>query len=138
MLTSFSDLLCHPNEVIRKVLSKTNKMRGQPSPGHILLTKYNDFGFWANLDDVSPVTSLCDVLQGIFGFFVILESLLVILPSSISNRAFPGIFRQNFPKIVVWGATSREGRVGPGFRPSSEVKKWTAPKTKFRREAKIS
>ena len=62
MLTSsFSDLLYHPNVVFRKVLSKTNKMRGQPSPGHILLKSYNDFGFWANFDDVSSVTSLCDV-----------------------------------------------------------------------------
>ena len=42
------------------------------------------------------VTSLWrhnDVIRGIFGFFVILESLLVILPSLISNRSFPGIFR---------------------------------------------
>ena len=61
LTSSFSDLLYHPNVVFRKVLSKTNKMRGQPSPGHILLKSYNDFGFWANFDDVSPVTSLCDV-----------------------------------------------------------------------------
>ena len=62
MLTSsFSDLLCHPNVFFRKVHSKTKKMRGQPSLGHILLKSYNDFGFWANFDDVTPMTSVCDV-----------------------------------------------------------------------------
>lgn len=100
LTSSFSYIFFHPNVVFRKVFRKklikwgVNHLRGtfcwkvttilgfEP----ILMTSAR----WRHY-----LTSLWrhnDVIRGIFGFFVILESLLVILPSFISNRSFPGIF----------------------------------------------